>query len=725
MHVLKYIAHTKDGKTFLNEEECQSLSTHLYNVAILAREFAAQFEAEEIGYVIGLLHDIGKYQQEFQDRIRGSKVKVDHSIAGALISKERYGDIGDLYGMVIAGHHTGLLDSGNIASKGDGTYYARINSNKSIPDSFKNAISLPAEIRHKKLKTNLKYSAFSLAVYIKMLYSALVDADWTDTEEYITDVKRKSVNYYIDELFDSLMKSIPSNNGSYINNIRAAILNDCLAKSKENQGLYTLTVPTGGGKTLSSLAFALNHAKKHDLKRVIYVIPYTSIIEQNANVIAGCIGAEYVLEHHSNVEFDNDSDKRMKWASENWDIPVIVTTNVQFFESFFSNKPSRNRKLHNIASSVVIFDEAQMLPVGYLSPCMYAISELVVNYKVTAVLCSATQPEISRYKYDNVEVNEIVQKPNELAEKLKRVNYTVLGKKTDEQILDITKNNEQALIILNSRKHAFWMYKMAVERHGNDVFHLSTLMYPKHRRKVLNEIRGRLKNRQRVIVVSTQLIEAGVDVDFPLVIRSIAGIDSIIQAGGRANRERKLKKGNVFVFEPDSEVGKIPRSILNTASIGKEVIDMLGDKAFELEGISEYFNQLYHSATSQMMLDTKGILNEYEKTGSFIKVNFESVSNKFKMIESNTYNIVVAEDEHAIEMIGSIRSNSYTTNTIRALGQYTVSVYENEFARLCKEHVIEKLDNGINLLNNNNYYSCKVGIEIFTEDNKNAECYDI
>ncbi|MEI7884238.1 MAG: CRISPR-associated helicase Cas3' [Clostridia bacterium] len=725
---MKFIAHTKDGKNFTCEEDCQLLTSHLKNVALYAKKFASSFDAEEEGEIIGLLHDAGKYQPEFQARIRGRRVKVDHATAGAKILVEKYKAIGELYGMAVAGHHTGLSNSGSTASIGDGSYYAKLNKYKGQQITLEEEIKIPLKIKHKKFNSNIKYDSFTFATYIKMLYSSLVDADWTDTEEYITGKKRISINYSMEDLLSKVMNNIPQNDGSEINNIREGILKDCLEKAQEEQGLYTLTVPTGGGKTLSSLAFALKHAKKHNLNRIIYVIPYTSIIEQNADIIANCVGRENVLEHHSNVLLNDENDdeeeeKRIKWASENWDIPIVVTTNVQFFESFFSNKSSKTRKLHNISKSVIIFDEAQMLPRQYLSPCMYAISELVVNYHVTAVLCSATQPEISKYKYDNVNIKEIVTNPIELAKKLKRVKYTVIGKKTDEEIIELLIKNKKALVIVNSRRHAYSLYKIAKEETNCNVFHLSTLMCPMHRREVLSKIKNLLKNNKKVIAISTQLIEAGVDIDFPLVVRSIAGIDSIIQAGGRANREGKLKVGNVYVVEPLSEEGKIPRSLRNVVSIGQEVISVLGENAFELEGIARYFKLLYKASTSDVLLDTKNIISEYEISAG--KYNFKNVAEKFKIIEDNSYNVIIPYNDAAKKLIKEARNNKYTNRTLRELQQYSVSIYESEYFNLDKQNVVEKLDNGINILNNEKYYNQDIGLEIFSEDNKNADCYNI
>jgi CRISPR-associated endonuclease/helicase Cas3 len=514
-----------------------------------------------------------------------------------------------------------------------------------------------------------------------------------------------------------------------------------LQHAQKPQGLFSLTVPTGGGKTISSLAFALQHAKKHNLARVIYVIPYTSIIEQNAEVIAGLIGRQFVLEHHSNVLLDHDEEVnfRRKWATENWDIPVVVTTNVQFFESFFSHKPAANRKLHNIANSVIIFDEAQMLPTEYLSPSLYAISELVYNYRVTAVLCTATQPRIEKFKYQGLEVTEMVEDPYQLSKQLKRVEYQFLGQKTDEEILQKLLEAKSGLVVVNSRKHCYWLHQQLKDRGAENIFCLSTLISPLQRKEKIAKIKKMLEDQQAVYVISTQLIEAGVDIDFPVVFRSLAGVDSIIQAGGRANREGKLvdsrgqpKMGQVFVFEPKSDWGRIPPALRNFAEITKEVIGLLGEKAFSLEGIEKYFDLLYYTNAEDGLLDDKKILNEFNAGAG--KYNFRNVSEKFKIIEDNSFSIIIPysfcadekerikEQEYLDELINQLRNNIFNKETIRELGRYSVSVYKNERRLLQDQGVIETQEDCL-ILNNKNYYDQMTGLEIFTEENKNAEAF--
>ena len=361
---------------------------------------------------------------------------------------------------------------------------------------------------------------------------------------------------------------------------RSDILRSCLQGGEREKGLYTLTVPTGGGKTVSSLAFALTHAVRHGMKRVVYVIPYTSIIEQNAKVFAEILGPENVLEHHSQTELADekgDSEtpeaRRRRLACENWDAPVIVTTAVQFFESLYAAKTSRCRKLHNLAGSVVIFDEAQTLPVPFLKPCVSAIGELVRHYGVTAVLCTATQPELGRLFNElapELSIREIAPEPDELFEFFRRVSFQREGQLSNEELAARLTETEQALCIVNTRKRAREVFQLLPEE-GR--FHLSTLMTPQDRKRVLDAVRERLKERKPCRVVSTSLVEAGVDVDFPAVWREVAGLDSILQAAGRCNREgkRPAAESIVHIFHAD---GRIPRMLkLNVAAAESVLAD--------------------------------------------------------------------------------------------------------------------------------------------------------
>jgi CRISPR-associated endonuclease/helicase Cas3 len=723
-----HIAHTKDGKNFVGETDCQLLVTHLINTARYAKERADVFDAGEAAELIGLLHDIGKYSDAFQERIRGKAIFAPHAMAGAIILSKNHDDLARLYGIVVGSHHTGLSDYGTKIDNDNSTYCGKLNNHVEIQLPYESELTLPDQITHKSLKQCKDDVAFQIAMYLRMLFSVLVDSDFTDTEEFCTDIKRKVDFPTIGELFTALMKSMPQSSGCKVDKIRAEILNDCLCAAENAQGLFSLTAPTGGGKTLSTLAFALKHAQIHKLRRVIYVIPYTSIIEQNAKVFCEKLGVGNVLEHHCNFELNTDEDtnnRQAKWASENWDIPVIVTTNVQFFESLFASKTSKSRKVHNIAGSVVIFDEAQMLPSDYLSPCMAIISELVSNYNMTAVLCSATQPLVQKYAYDDIKTVEISANPTELSEKLKRVEFRFAGKKSDSELVDELSYLRSALVIVNSRKHAFTLYNLAknVISQGS-LFYLSTLLTPNHRSAKIAEIKRRLKENLPVVVISTQLIEAGVDVDFPIVYRSIAGIDSIIQAGGRANREGKMANlGEVIIFE--STDNPTPRALQNTVSIAKETISVCGDNAFGLEGIKKYFELFYNSLERDDEMDKKGILTEFEMSrGEITKMNFETVAKNFKLIEDNTHDIVIPCDdsEESNHLINKLRQNNFTRKMFRQLQKYTVNIYDKEYKQLRDDNVIEIINN-IAVLIAPKYYSYETGLDIFTDENKNAESY--
>jgi CRISPR-associated helicase Cas3 len=547
-----------------------------------------------------------------------------------------------------------------------------------------------------------------------MIYSCLVDADFIDTESYISDtLKPRGQNFSISQLNNMFIKYLSEFKceETKINAKRKEILERCLDMSKMTTGLYTLTVPTGGGKTYSSLAFALNHAKINKLEKIIYVIPYTSIIEQNAKVFKDVLGNENVLEHHSNYQFDNKNsedvqfvNEKLKLASENWDIPIIVTTNVQFFESLFSNRSSRCRKIHNMAKSVLIFDEAQMLPLQYLKPCLLAVTELVKNYGSTAILCTATQPSINQLLPESIKPIEIMQDPKRLYEDFKKVTVSKKGEMDDDTLADELNKLEQVLCIVSTRKHA----KEIFNRINGNVFHLSTLMCPIHRKETLAEIRKRLdpKNKQPCRVVSTQLIEAGVDVDFPVVYRSIAGIDSIVQSAGRCNREGKLTEGKVFVFKPVSEYAKIRGYLERTAKVADMVFRKYEDP-ISLEAIDYYFKMLY-DLEGEEALDKKSIIECFEERRSGLEFDFQTAAERFKLIESNTYSIIIPYDETAIKLLQEAQFSPYPRSIARKLQPHTVSIYEYEYKELCKNAAIKTINDSFLVLENfeTNYDRC-------------------
>ena len=499
---MRYLAHInhEDGRM-------QRLIDHLDGVSKRAEIFAEAFGDGLYGKLAGLYHDVGKYSKEFQTYLsNGGGKKVDHSTAGAnlIMSAGNKGYFPVAY--VIASHHTGLLDCGSrLDTPLDSTFYGRMKrrSGKELPvySAYKEELEEPL----KNVKSNIAMSLktkFSVQFYVRMLFSCLVDADFLDTENFMQNYNNERGNYpnilMLKNRFDDYINErfLSKKNASMINMKRREILKACIEKGKNSdETIFGMTVPTGGGKTISSMAFALNHAITHDKKRIIYVIPYTSIIEQNAGVFRDIFGAESVVEHHSNVSYDFDENmdfedykilERARLATENWDAPIIVTTNVQFFESLFACKSSKCRKLHNIANSVVVFDEAQMLPTGNILPCVHAIAELVNVYKMTAVLCTATQPSLDDifYKVSNNTVTEICSNIKGNYDFFKRNRIEVLKAKLSLlDMADNLKTDRQALCIVNSKKAAGEIYQSLSEE--KNVFYLSTNLCAKHRSNVI------------------------------------------------------------------------------------------------------------------------------------------------------------------------------------------------------------------------------------------------
>ena len=421
---MKYIAH-KDG------EREQTIKEHLIGTAELAEQFAAKFESKDWAYCAGMLHDIGKYSKEFQKKIKeDTNNMVDHATAGAQLCKKMNLSVLDY---CIAGHHAGLPDYGNTAERSSlcGRYKKKICNYEAYQEEIKipEIYTEPFDIK------TLSDPDFSLSTFTRMIYSCLVDADFLDTEYFMKNgqVERQSgqsMDILLEKLGNYISGWLKNNDIDTINGRRTEILKNCIEEGKRDKGIFRLTVPTGGGKTIASLAFALKHAVQHHMDRIIYVVPYISVIEQNAEIFREILGDENVLENHSNVDYENSEELRpMQLASENWDKPIVVTTNVQFFESLFSNKSSKCRKIHNIANSVIILDEAQMLPMDYLIPCTAMLQELVQNYKTSVVLCTATQPSLDNFFGQIENFVELCPRMEEQFEFFKRVTYQNIGKK--------------------------------------------------------------------------------------------------------------------------------------------------------------------------------------------------------------------------------------------------------------------------------------------------------
>ena len=709
---MNYIAHKRSE----TDKKEQPLLEHLKNVSELSENFAECLNLSDYAEIIGMLHDIGKYSSRFQQRINGDdKIRVDHSTSGA---HEAFKRKLLMASFCIAGHHGGIPDIGAASDRDeDSTLRGRLKKRTEDYSFWVNEVeqSIFKPINEPFTKDRLPYTFI-----LRFLFSCLVDADYLDTENFMSNgaVSRDSgdelpfllnlLNKYIDKWKNPIGK---------LNILRTQMLNECIEVGrKSSDKLFTLTVPTGGGKTISSMAFALNYAVKHRKKRIIYVIPYTSIIEQNAEVFRKIFGMKNVLENHSNLNIDRYDDEtkvQMMLAAENWDSPIVVTTAVQFFESLFSNKPSKCRKIHNIADSVVIFDEAQMLPLDYLLPCATAIRQLAENYNSAVVLCTATQPNFQSIlnltdKKNELQLTEICKSAQNLTDEFKRVNFKFDGKLEDDEIAMELMQCNQVLCIVNKKAHALKIYSVLGESEEN--FHLSTYMYPAHRKKVLETIRKRLAENKACRVVSTSLIEAGVDIDFPTVYRAISGIDSILQAGGRCNRENKRNatESVVHIFNTD----EILSYQQTNTDVALEVINKYGDKIYLPEAIKMYFENLYYYRDidkTHKVFDKNGIIK------NLANLEFESVARKFKMIENDTKAIYICTDANKNE-IDDLRHGNYSKELFRNLQQYVVNLYERDFNRLDEACCIEYIDNSFYVLSDNKYYSPKSGI-IFPDNN--------
>lgn len=660
---MEYLAHI-DG------DREQSVKEHLQGTAELAEKFAAKFRKADWGYCCGMLHDIGKYSAEFQKKIKENlDIRVDHSTAGAKVCENLDGCYW-LLTYCIAGHHAGLPDLGREGLPS--SLLGRLKKRLCDYSAYEKEIEIP-QITTPPIAMNPEQDPnFALSVFIRMLYSCLVDADFLDTEQFMNNgtVQRdsgESMDVLLEKLQNYTAKWLINRNDTTIDGRRSEILRNCLEMGKSSKGLFQLTVPTGGGKTVASLAFALQHAVENHMDRVIYVIPYTSIIEQNAQVFREILGSENVLENHSNVDYESSEEfKPMQLAAENWDKPVVVTTNVQFFESLYANKSSKCRKLHNIVNSVIIFDEAQMLPPNYLKPCMAMIEELLQQYGTSIVLCTATQPALQQFLPEKYVARELCPRREEQFRFFERVTYQNIDTVTEEEMAEKLQQEWHALCIVNTRKRAQRLYERL---QGEGVYHLSTTMYPAHRKRVLAEIRERLddKKGKKCIVISTSLVEAGVDLDFTSVYRELAGVDSIIQAAGRCNRngERGKEESIVRIFQwEDKEQMSEQRHQIDTT----QKLLARGKDITALESITEYFWELYRIKGES--LDIKKILDKF-KDGNY---QFATVAGEFNLIEENTVTVYINREPEAEALLQEILQQGLTKSRMRRAGQYCVNV---------------------------------------------------
>ena len=675
----------------------QSNDEHQKGVAKIAASFAKRFELPSWGYALGLLHDKGKERAAFQQYIRKvNGLSTDdkkhyndhaHAFVGGILAKDFMGkDVLNLLANQIISHHTGLYDyveaENILQEKPLPEEIDKDNINIDIPFLYKEFLESPFS----KFKVDRKHFHH----LSRMLFSCLVDADRLDTEQFMnleSWQKRKCSSTVVDllpKLEAHLQKLQLDAVDTEVNRIRRKVQEQCSKTSLGEKGFYSLTVPTGGGKTLSSLLWAMKHAANHAMNRIIIAIPYTSIIVQTAGLLKKIFGEENVLEHHSNFNPDDIKNEEVrekaKLATENWDYPIIVTTNVQLFESMFSNRPSECRKLHNIVNSVIILDEVQTLPTDFLQPIVDAMKAYQKMFGVSILFTTASQPVLSglieganpKVGFKGIEhIMEIIPTEFALHDKLRRVKLEIdnTGKTYDEIAAKVSEH-DKVLCIVNTRKDAKELYNRLPDE-GVKI-HLSRMMCPAHISETICKIKALLKDEAHPIVrvIATQLVEAGVDIDFPVVFRQEAGLDSVLQAAGRCNREgkRELSESMVYIFDLE-ESYSVPNQ-RQQIDVSKGILQDYTDIA-DLKAIHDYFTRLYHYRGTS--LDKKKIMDEFQK----MECNFAEVAKEFKLIEENTKTIFINREPEADELLQELRIKGVTRERMRKAGQYCIQIYDN------------------------------------------------
>ncbi len=806
----EYIAHVRKS-----DKKPQRLETHLSEVGEISRELARKIDLPEAGHIIGLLHDLGKYSQAFQNYIKSAegeidpdqdgyvdfiaqKGKIDHSTAGAqyIWSKlNRIGAVGhgrlcgQILSLCIASHHSGLV---NCLSKDGSPYFSkRIKKSDDLTHLNEALSKLDSELKQtleaysckvltkelfqrvcqiagwsKSVKPLTKPQAFGLGMLTRFLFSCLVDADRLNSAEFEYPSRKKERlerrDYFDWSIaIDRLESNITTlSKGRPIDAIRSQISNECLQRAKDSQGTYTLTVPTGGGKTFASLRYALHHTRHHKLDRIIYIIPYTSIIEQNAQAVREIIECAddkfpWVLEHHSNLDPERES-WRAKMIAENWDAPIVFTTMVQLLETFFAGGTRNARRMHQLGKAVLIFDEIQTLPLTCVHMFCNAINFLTQNAKTTAILCTATQPVLDKLRSpENGEIKvapnaEIAADKSQLASILRRVevvNRTKPGGWSESEIVNQTLHNLETvgscLVIVNTKDWARRLYLGCKQSPNNTkIFHLSTNQYPVHRKQILNEIKQCLADKTPVICISTQLIEAGVDISFASVIRFLAGLDSIAQAAGRCNRHGELERdgepalGRVEVINPDKE----NLAMLKDIECGKDISgrifrDFSPEQLLAPETLERYFQYYFHQRSGLMSYDLKSpaqkTMVDILSTNQFnagrdhaslkpaklplLKQSFMDAGKAFKAIDAPTQAVIIRHGdgkEIVTKLCAAEKEFDAQSfySTLKQAQQYSVNVFPNVFKRLAEAGAVHEIQGeGIYYLEHS-YYSEEFGL---------------
>lgn len=713
-----FIAHrTEDGKE-------QSAKEHAENVARRSRESAIPLLAEA-AYCTGLLHDIGKYSAAFQKYIRGEGAGVEHAACGAQEARRLF--MGHpmlmlLAAYVIAGHHSGLPDGGTGSDHwNDTTLRARLERDVADFSLYREELKVPepdmVEFQNyfTKFSTTPVDDVELFAFFTKYLYSCLTDADFLDTEQVFSPGTNRGLRGDFDFAAAALEQKLAGfPNKTAVQKARQNLQAQALANCGKAE-VSLLNMPTGSGKTLTSLRVALERLKNGEKKRIIYVIPYTSIIEQTAEEFEKIFGDKLpVLQHHSNFDFeksDPNKDKReetteekLKRACENWDAKFIITTNIQFFESLYHYKSSRLRKLHHLADSILVFDEIHMLPIQYLQPCLRAVAYLTKHLNSEAIFLSATMPDYEMFlrKYmPHTTIESLIDDPSPYQD-FPKYSYHYLGEQTEEQILERASGYRTRLIVVNSRAAARKLYQLC----GGNKYHLSTYQTPADRSELIKQIRADLDpaSKKEVTVISTSLIEAGVDLDFDVAFRETAGVDNILQTAGRCNREGLQDKGDIFIFDLEGQ-GTKNSELQIRANLARNMLKEYGDLR-QKDCVKDYYDRLFDFYREEIEANSIAGFG-----GTPVKVDaipFRSYAEHFHMIDSSTINVVIPTKESE-PFIEELRKGKLSVK--RKLQRYSASVRIFEWEEMNSLKLLEEVG-GVFVLKNGDYYDKETGLNV-------------
>lgn len=724
---MEFYAHTRE------DGERQTVKAHLIGVSKLAEGFSVDF-LKPLAKKASYDHDTGKYALKYQWRLDDDNIKFSHAACGALEYK-KFADKNDCFAPLmeycIAGHHTGLMDGGTGADNSD---------SPTLSGTLKRGNEYTGDSDYSAYATEIEFATLTqeeitppynelcsakdptelierYAFFTKFVFSCLTDADFLDTEIFCNKNVERGMSGDFEKALDKLnreLSDMPSDNP--LRQARSRIQQQAFDNSVNKSHISILDMPTGSGKTLCSLKLALESGKK----RIIYVIPYTSIIEQTANKFEKMFGDVLpVLQHHSNYSYDGDTEEEKKTAEklkrtcENWDAPLIITTSVQFFQSIYHYKGSALRKLHNLRDSVIVFDEIHLIPTELLRPCLKAVGYITKYLNSEALFLSATMPDYSKL-FDkflpDVNYNKLVTDRTNF-KYFKKCEYKDMGKTTLETIAENASRCKNALIVVNTKKTAAELYNLV----QGEKYHLSANMTPAHRSRVIEVVRKKLKKGEYITVVSTSLVEAGVDLDFNTVFRQLSGLDSILQAGGRCNREGKDAKGYVYVFDIDETYRKgsdLAMRINKTKGLLEKYQDITS-----YDCIKEYYDGIFDFNQSRIAENSIAKYNEqsnsFDRQGlmSPYSIPFRSYAMQFEYISADTISLVIDDpnDQTCHKLVETLRNGDMSVR--RALQKYSVSVYMNVFKDLYSQGVLKDHGTGIFILENQSYYNNETGLD--------------